>query len=171
MFTKTDIEHYFNVFKNENIFLIIAGFAAISTAMLFFFYFRTPWHRGFAIPLIVFGAMHCIAGYNNYEKTKSLRVRNTYGYDMNPAGLKTQELPRIKDVHKKTNIFIYINIFLLAAAVALFVYFRNKADESYYTGFATGLFLMTFITIGSSLYMQNKTRNYITGIEKFEIKN
>ena len=114
--------------------------------------------------------MHSIAGYNNFKKANPLKIRNTYGYDMNPVGLKTQELARVQDVYKKTIIFIYINAVLLLGAVTLFVYFKNKTEGKYYSGVAVSLFIMTFITLGASLFMQNKTRQYINGIETFVIK-
>ncbi len=171
MFNKTDIEYYFNCFKIENILLIAVGIISIVIAMFFLFKNTLAWHKGFAIPLIVFGTMHGIAGYNNYKKVNTLKIRNTYGYDMNPAGLKTQEFARVQDIYKKTAIFIYINTALLLGALVLLAYFKNKADGKYYSGVAVSLFIMTFITLGSSLFMQNKTRQYINGIKTFVIKS
>lgn len=167
MFTKTDIENYFTTFKTENLVLIILGGVAVLLAIFFFAYYKTPWHKGFAVPVIVFGMMHCIAGYTNYKKADALRVRNAYTYDMNPSGLRIQELPRLKEQHKTTNKFIYLNIGFLAAAVFLFVYFRNKPMSDHYSGVAAGLFIMAMITLCSSLFMQYKTQEYIKGIESF----
>lgn len=167
MFTKTDIEKYFVAFKTENLVLMILGAIAVLLAVFFFVYYKTLWHRGFAVPVIVFGMMHCIAGYTNYKKADVLRVKNTYTYDMNPSGLRIQELPRLKELHKTTNKFIYINIGFLVAAIALFVYFRKKPSGEHYMGVATGLFIMAVITLGSSFFMQYKTQGYINGIEAF----
>ena len=167
MFTKTDIEKYFIAFKTENLILMITGIVAVLIAIFFFVYYKTSWHRGFAVPVIVFGMMHCVAGYTNYKKADTLRVKNTYTYDMNPSGLRIQELPRLKALQKTTDKFIYINIGLLAAAVGLFFYFRNKPLGDHYSGVATGLFIMCIITLVSSLYMQQKTQGYIKGIEVF----
>lgn len=167
MFTKADIESYFTAFKTENLVLMILGAAAVLLAIFFFVYNKAAWQRGFAVPVLVFGMMHCVAGYTNYKKADALRVRNTYTYDMSPSELRIKELPRLKDLHKATNKFIFINIFFLAAAAGLFFYFRNKPLGAHYTGVAAGLSVMAAITIGSSLFMQHKTQGYINGIETF----
>lgn len=167
MFTKPDIENYFISFKTENLVLMILGAVAVLLAVFFFIYNKTAWHRGFAVPVLVFGMMHCIAGYTNYKKADALRVKNTYTYNMNPSGFRIQELPRLKDLHKTTNKFIYINIGFIIAAIVLFFYFKKHPMENHYRGVASGLFIMAIITLGSSFYMQQKTKGYIKGIENF----
>ena len=48
MFTKADIERYFNAEKNESLLFILLGVTAILLAFVFFFYLKTNWYKGFA---------------------------------------------------------------------------------------------------------------------------
>ncbi len=164
MFSKQDIAYYFSCFKNENIFLISAGLVAIVFALFFLFRKNAVWYKGLAVPLLVFGAMNCIAGYNNYRKAHALQVRNIYSYDMNPSGLQVQELNRVKEVYAQTSIFIYINLGLIAAAIIVLLFCRKKAGWEYYAGAATGVLIIVSTGIAASLFMQIKTRQYINGI-------
>lgn len=100
MFTKADIEKYFNAEKSESLLFIIIGIAAVGLALLFYFYLKSNWHKGFAIPLLVIGLLHVIAGTTVYKRCDEDRKRNVYAYDMNPGELKDKELPRMKKVNR-----------------------------------------------------------------------
>ena len=101
MFTKADIERYFNAEKNESLLFIIIGLTAILLAFVFFFYLKTNWHKGFAIPLLIVGMLHFVAGYTVYMRSDEDRKRNVYAYDMNPDELRNKEIPRMEKVNKK----------------------------------------------------------------------
>ena len=62
MLTKTDIERYFMAEKNESLLFISIGATAIAMAVLFFFYIKTDWCKGAAIPFLIVGLMHLVAG-------------------------------------------------------------------------------------------------------------
>ena len=93
MFSKTDIETYFNAEKGESLLFIIVGIAAIILAIIFFFVIKSNWYRGAAIPFVVVGMMHLIVGYTVYNRSDADRIRNTYAYDMNPSELKKKSCP------------------------------------------------------------------------------
>ena len=93
MLTKIDIEHYFIAEKSESLLFIIIGAAAIQLALVFFFYLKTKWYKGAAIPLLTVGLMHCVAGAVIYARSDQDRIRNLYAYDMNPGELQTMNCP------------------------------------------------------------------------------
>ena len=170
MFSKADIESYFTAFKNEQLFLMIIGAAALIVALLFFFWLKTPWYKGFALPLAVFAMLFCGAGFSNYKKTEPLRIRNVYNYDMHPEQLKIKELQRMKEVQQNTRVLIYVNAAIIIASFLIFLYFRKKEENEYYMGTASSLFLMACISVAIYLFMLNPGKAYAAGIEKFTEK-
>ena len=90
MFIKTDIEKYFNAEKAESWIFIAIGTAAIITAILFFFFLKTNFYKGAAIPLLLIGLLLGVVGYTVYKRSDDDRKRNVYAYDMNPSELKVE---------------------------------------------------------------------------------
>ena len=170
MFTKADMESYFTAFKNEQLFLMIFGSAALILALLFFFWLKTPWYKGFALPLAVFALLFFGAGFSNYKKTEPLRIRNVYNYDMHPEQLRIKELPRVKEIQQNTRVLIYVNATIIIGAFLIFLYFRQKKENEYYMGTAASLFLMASISVAIYLFMLSPGKVYAEGIEKFTEK-
>ena len=164
MFTKTNIEQYFVAFKNEQLFLIIVGSVAIIVAIVFFAGLKTQWYKGFALPLAVFAVLNIGAGFSNYKKTDTLKVRSVYNYDMHPELLKTKELPRIKEMNKNFTVLIYVNISIIFAAAFIFFYFKKKDENEYYLGVAASLFLVAVLSVVMYSIMKNRSNNYESGI-------
>jgi len=67
MFTKADIEKYFISEKSASFAIVIIGVVAIVLALVFFFYLKTNWYKGVAIPFIIIGLLHVTAGYTVYK--------------------------------------------------------------------------------------------------------
>ena len=170
MFTKQDIESYFTAFKNEQLLLMIPGGAALIVALLFYFWLKTPWHKGFALPLAVFAMLFCGAGFSNYKKTEQLRIRSVYNYDMHPEQLKIKELPRAKEVQQNMRVLIYLNASIIIASFLIFLYFRKKEENEYYMGTASSLFLMSSLSVAIYFFMLGPLKAYTAGIEKFTEK-
>ncbi len=167
MFTKDDIENYFTCYRNEQLFLIIFGGLALGTAILFYLRLKTPWYKGFALPLAVFALLLCSAGFSTYTKVHTLRVSAEYNYDMHPELLKTKELPRIRSVRKNLRILIGVNISILIVSLLIFLYFRKKDNDPYYRGTASSLFLMSAISIIMYALIVNSVTKFQRGIEKY----
>ena len=113
MFTKTDIEKYFNAEKRESWLFMAIGIAGIITAIVFFFFLKTNFCKGAAIPLLLVGLLLGVVGYSVYQRSDEDRKRNVYAYDMNPAELKEKELPRMKTVMKNFVLYRWVEIVLL----------------------------------------------------------
>lgn len=167
MFTKQDIENYFNAFKSQQIFLMAVGAVALIIAFLFYIRWKTAWHKGFALPLAVFAMLFLGAGFSNYKKTEPLRIRSIYNYDMHPELLKTKELPRMQELEKNINVLIDINITIIAATFFLYLYFRKKQGNEYYSGAAASLFLMGALSIAAYCIMIRSANKYSAGIGEY----
>ncbi len=167
MFSKTDIESYFTGFKHEQLFLIILGIVAFAVALIFYIALKTQWYRGFALPLAVFALIFAGAGYSNYTKVNSLRVRAVYNYDLHPEELKIKELKRVDEMRNNLNVLIYVNISIIIASFLIFLYFKNKTDNQYYMGMAASLFLMAAVSVTIYSVLKRNTNIYVSGIEKY----
>ena len=167
MFTKEDIEQYFNTFKNEQIFLIVLGSVALIVAVVFFAGIKTQWYKGFALPLAVFAIINLGAGVSNYNKADFLKVRNMYNYDLHPELLRTKELPRLKEMNQNFTVLIYVNISIIVAAAFIFFYFKKKDGNDYYIGVAASLFLVAVLSVAMYSMMKNRSKNYENGIMEY----
>lgn len=167
MFTKADIEKYFNAEKTQSLLFIIIGIAAILLALVFFFYLKTNWYKGFAIPFLLVGLLHLVVGYTVYKRCDAERKRNVYAYDMNPGELKTKEILRMEKVNKNFVIYRYIEIVLLLAGVGLFFYFRNNADKAFWAALAMGLAIEAAITLGADFIAEKRAHQYTSGIQSY----
>lgn len=167
MFTKTDIEKYFNAEKNESLLFIILGIMAIVLALVFFFYLKTSWCKGFAIPFLLVGLMHLIAGYTIYNRSDEDRKRNVYAYDMNPAELKDKEIPRMEKVNKNFVIYRYAEIALLLLGLGLFFYFRSNMDKSFWVGLGVALAIEAAVSVGADFFAEQRAGHYTVGIRSF----
>ena len=167
MFTKEDIEQYFNAFKNEQIFLMVLGAVALIVAIVFFVGLKTQWFKGFALPLAVFAIINLGAGVSNYKKADFLKVRNTYNYDLHPELLRTKELPRLKEMNQNYTVLIYVNISIIFAAAFIFFYFKKKDGHDYYMGMAASLFLVAVLSVAIYAVMKSRSKNYELGITEY----
>jgi uncharacterized membrane protein len=69
MFTKTDIEKYFNAEKSESLLFIVIGIVSIITAISFVIFLKTNFYKGAAIPLMAIGLLMGVAGFTVYNKS------------------------------------------------------------------------------------------------------
>ena len=101
MFTQADIENYYSAFKHAHLFLIILGSISLITAIIFYFWFKTAGHRGFAVTLFVSGLLFCTAGFGNFTSARPLSIRAAYNFDMHPELFRAKELARTTELQKK----------------------------------------------------------------------
>ncbi len=62
MFTKTDIEKYFTAEKQESLLFMLIGIAGIVAALILFFFLKTNFYKGAAIPLLLVGLLLGVVG-------------------------------------------------------------------------------------------------------------
>jgi hypothetical protein len=171
MFTKTDIEKYFTAEKSESLLFMIIGAVAIILAILFFFFLKTNWHRGAAIPFLVVGVMHLAVGYTVYKRSDADRLQNVYAYDMDPSSLKTKEIPRMETVSKNFLIYRYTEMALLLAGLGLFFYFKQDAGKTFWVGLGLALAIEAAVSLGADYFAESRAKTYIKGLKEFtEIK-
>jgi hypothetical protein len=167
MFTKTDIEKYFNAEKGESGVFMAIGIVGIIAAIILFFVIKTNFYKGAAIPLLLVGLLLGVVGYNVYKRSDGDRTRNVYAYDMNPGELKEKELPRMETVMKNFIIYRYTELALALIGIGLFFYFKNNIDKEFWKGFGAALTIMALLALSADYFAEKRGRVYIDGIKSF----
>lgn len=167
MFTKADIEKYFDAEKQESLLFFLIGLVGIIAAIIFFFFLKTSFYKGAAIPLLLIGLLLGLVGYTVYKRSDSDRQRNVYAYDMNPSELKEKELPRMKTVMKNFIIYRYTEIFLLLVGSALYIYFMKNSKNDFLRGFGLALAVMALLALVADYVAEKRGKVYTKGIESF----
>ncbi|MBI5372792.1 MAG: hypothetical protein HZA79_12285 [Sphingobacteriales bacterium] len=167
MFSKTEIESYFNAEKAESLVFLFIGIGGILTALVFFLWLKARFYTGAAIPLLLLGLLLGVVGYTVYKRSDSDRVRNVYAYDMNPAELKEKEIPRMKTVMRNFVIYRYTEIFLFLLGAALYIYFIRNFLHDFWRGFGLALALMALLALAADFFAEKRGREYLRGLESF----
>lgn len=167
MFSKTDIEKYFLAEKNAAIFFMLLGIISIIAALVMYFVMKTSWHRGFALPLLVIGLLQGVVGFTVYKRSDADRKNNVYAYDMSPEQLKNRELPRMEKVNKNFNLYMWVELLLLAAGIGLYFYSRNNVARIFWSGLGLALVLQAMISLGFDYFAQQRAKSYTKGLVDF----
>lgn len=167
MFQKTDIEKYFNAEKAESLLFLGIGIAAVIAALIFFFYLKTGFYKGAAIPLLLVGLLLGVVGYTVYVRSDDDRIRNVYAYDLNPGELKEKEIPRMETVMKNFTFYRYTEIALAVIGIGLFFFFREDETMVFWKGLGLGLFIMAVIALGADYFAEKRGAVYLKGVKSF----
>ena len=170
MFTKADIEKYFNAEKQESLLFMLIGVAGIIAAFVFFFFLKTNFHKGAAIPFMLVGLLLAMVGYIVYKRSDDDRIRNVYAYDMNPSQLKEKELPRMQTVMKNFVIVRWVEIFLFLVGAAFYVYFIRDFNNDFWRGLGLALAVMALIALTADYFAERRGKIYKKGIQSFTSK-
>lgn len=167
MFTKADIEKYFTAERQESLLFILIGVAGILAALIFFFFLKTNFYKGAAIPLFLIGCLLGTVGYTVYKRSDDDRKRNVYAYDLNPSDLKAKEIPRMVTVMKNFVIYRWVEIVLLVAGIVLYVYFSRYAVNPFWNGLGIGLAIMALLALSADYFAEKRGRVYLNGLRTF----
>jgi len=167
MFSKADIEKYFNAEKSESGLFMTTGIVGIVLAVIFFFFLKTEFYKGAAIPLVSVGLLLGIVGYTVYKRSDDDRKRNVYAYDMNPSELKEKEIPRMKTVMKNFILYRLIEIFLAAAGIGIYIYFIRDIKHDFWRGLGLGLAVMAILALTADYFAEKRGHVYLNGLISF----
>ncbi|TMI65648.1 MAG: hypothetical protein E6H07_06985 [Bacteroidetes bacterium] len=171
MFSKADIEKYFNAEKSESGLFMTIGIVAIVISIIFFFFLKTEFYKGAAIPLAAIGLLLGVVGYTVYKRSDNDRKQNVYAYDMNPSELKEKEIPRMQTVMKNFILYRWIEIVLAAAGVGLYFYFIRDIKHDFWRGLGIGLAVMALLALTADYFAEKRGHAYFKGLISFTTKN
>lgn len=167
MFTKGDIEKYFTGEKQESLLFILIGVAGVLAAMVFWFFLKTGFYRGAAIPLLLVGLLLAVVGFTVYLRSDDDRKRNVYAYDLAPADLKQKEIPRMELVMKNFVIYRWVELFLLLAGTGLYIYATRNGTGDFWRGLGAGLALMALLALTADYFAEKRGHVYLAGLKRF----
>ncbi len=167
MFSKADIEKYFNAERSESWVFMAIGIAGILAAIVFFFFIKTNLYKGAAIPFLVIGLLLGAVGFTIYKRSDADRMRNVYAYDMNPSELKEKEIPRMQTVIKNFIVYRWVEIILFLTGAALYIYFIRDIRHDFWRGFGLALALMAFLALTADYFAERRGHVYLNGLKSF----
>ena len=171
MFTKNNIEKYFDGEKDESRVFLFIGITGLLISLFFLLYGTNRFYMGAAIPLAVIGLLLAMVGYTIYKRSDNDRIRNVYAYDMNPAELKEKEIPRMKTVMRNFVIYRYTELFLLALGIGLYIYFIRDFNNDFWRGFGLALAVMALIALTADFFAEQRGKEYLKGLEEYCARN
>ena len=170
MFTKTDIEKYFTAEKSESLVFVFIGIAAVILAIVFFFFLKSNFYKGIALPLFLIAIIQITVGYTVYKRSDSDRQRNVYAYDLNPSELKGKEVPRMEKVNKNFVLYRWIEIALLITGLVLIFLYRSDPARSFLYGIGVGIAIQAFIGLSADYFAEARAKEYTKGLKEFTQK-
>jgi hypothetical protein len=170
MFTKADIEKYFNAEKAGSWMFISIGIAAVIAAIVFFFFIKSNVFKGAAIPFLLIGLIMGIIGFTVYLRSDADRLRNVYAYDMNPSHLKDSEMPRMEKVMKNFVVLRWVEIVLFLTGAALYIYFIRDIHNDFWRGLGLALVVMAVLALTADYFAEKRGHIYLTGLKSFVSK-
>ena len=165
MFSKADVEKYFVAEKSESLLFIIIGLAAIVMAVVFFFWLKTPFYKGAAIPLLVIAILQITVGYTVYSRSDKQRIVIAYKMDLNPSAIQQNEMPRMEKVMKNFVLFRWVEIALLVIGLICFFIYRNETAKTFYCGLGMALAVQSAVMLAADYSAESRGRVYLEGMK------
>lgn len=167
MLNKTEIERYFTAEKQIGILFLVIGVLALGAALFLYFSNKTPFYKGFSIPVVLFSIVFLYAGFSLYRNADPLRINNVYAFDMKPNEIGEKELPRMQKLMKDLAIYRLIEIGSLVAGVLILLIFRSKPNMSGFYGFGVALAITAVVSHGLDFVAKKNARDYAAKVEAF----
>ena len=167
MLTKEAIEKYFLAEKAESCVFMAIGITGMLLSVIAFFFLKTSFYKGAAIPLLLIGLLLGIMGFTVYKRSDKDRIRNVYALGMNPGELKEKELPRMEVVMKNFVVYRYVEIVLALLGIALFFYFNKNEAQSFWKGVGIALAIMAMLVLTADYFAEKRGNVYVSQLKDF----
>ena len=164
---KGEIEKYFMAEKQESLIFCLIGIAALLVAAGFFFFWKTNFSKGAAIPLLIIGLLQAIVGYAVFARSDEQRISNVYAADMNPGKLSNEELPRMRTVTKSFVVYRLVEISFILAGILLVIIFNGPPSRSFFSGLGLSLAIQSLLMLGADSLAAKRAGIYRKQLEIF----
>jgi ABC-type Fe3+-siderophore transport system permease subunit len=164
--SKNDISKYFTAEKNESYIFLLVGVVGVVLGLIFFFYNKTPFYKGMAIPMALVGLLLATVGYNVLVRSPKDIERVTFQLENEPVKIKTEEQPRMEVVMKNFITYRYTEIALAIIGIVLFFFFRNNATQQFWAGLGMGLCIMAILALTADYFAEQRGHLYNNKIKE-----
>jgi hypothetical protein len=166
MFTKADVEAYFNAEKQAGLLFLMAGIVAVLLALFLLFSRKQQWSKGAAWPFLVVGLLMSVVGYSVFSKSDAQRKDIVYKMDMNTDAIATKEIPRMEKVMVNFAYYRYAEIAFLLTGLMLFIVFRNQPTRAWWTGLGLSLAFMAAVALIADGFAERRGSGYVKGLKE-----
>lgn len=158
----TAIHHYFNGERNESVLFIVVGILLMLFASYFFFFTKTPFWRGVAIPLALVAVLEMIVGYTIFMRSPKDLARVEYFATHEPNQLQQKELPRMETVMRNFVLYRGIEIGLLLLAI---IVMYTGSSYTFWKGIGLGLFIQVSLVLCLDFFAEKRGHFYINYLQ------
>ncbi len=156
------IEKYFNAEKSESALFILVGLIAICVALYFILKLKQSFYVGMAIPLMAVALIQITVGTTVYIRSPKDIVRVNDILQKNKSAIQTEEIPRMHAVMKNFGIYKWIEIFLLLAGIAIFIFLPPM---SFWKGIGLGLLIQAGFMLLLDFFAERRGEEYLNYLQ------
>lgn len=172
MFQQRDLNfiyEYFIAEKQESLWFIIMGTAAILGAIACWFFIKSnaAFYKGAAIPFFAIGLIQLVVGYTVYSRADVQKKDIAYNIGLEPVSfVKQTELPRMEKVMNNFIIYRWVEIaFIITALVLIFIY-RLNPGKSFWYGLGFALCIQAVVLLAADYFAEKRGKIYSKELRK-----
>ncbi len=168
MFQHNDLSFiykYFSGEKQESLLFIIIGLLGVAASIIFFFFIKTSFYKGLALPAFAIGLMLCIVGFTVYTRSDKQAKDISYNIGIDASNyIKQTELPRMEKVMKNFVAYRWIEICLMLFGIVLFFYLKNDETKSFLIGVGISLAIIALLGLAADFFAEKRGKVYLTNL-------
>jgi hypothetical protein len=165
MKSKQFISTYFKSEQIESLMLLGIGMITLTEALYFLWGFDfSPFYKGMSWPLLLIALAEIGFGASIYFRSL-LDIRKVEMYFReDPSKLKTEELPRMKQLMRNYVIYRWAQSALCIVGVFLIIGMNSTSD--FWMGVGAGLWFQAGVMLVSDYFAERRGAVYIQGLEE-----
>ena len=160
------ITNYFTQEKIESLFFIMIGIVAISFSLINWFLIKYSFYKGLAYPLLIIGVIQLSVGTVVYTRTPKDIVRVEHSVQAEQFKIKTEELPRMKEVLQNFTIYKWIEVAFILVGISLFFLCKNS-NRVFWKGLGLGLMIQASLMFTLDTVAEKRAAIYVNYLQTF----
>ncbi len=170
MFGKTDIEKYFAAEKTTSLWIMILAGLIFLASFSIWLTQKSAFSKGLMIPTGLLLVLALIVGSTVYKRSDNDRKEMVYAFDMNPAKIQDQEIPRMEKVNGRFKTFLVIELILVVAGGVLIFLYYNKALSEFLYGLGMGLLIAGLAALTLDYFASIRSTKYLEGLKTIKAR-
>ena len=160
------ITNYFTQEKIESLFFIMIGIVAISFSLINWFLIKYSFYKGLAYPLLIIGVIQLSVGTVVYTRTPKDIVRVEHSVQAEQFKIKTEELPRMKEVLQNFTIYKWIEVAFILIGISLF-FLCKSSNTAFWKGLGLGLMIQASLMFTLDTVAEKRAAIYVNYLQTF----
>jgi tetrahydromethanopterin S-methyltransferase subunit B len=102
-----------------------------------------------------------------HSRADQQRSDSVYCYDLDPAKLRNEEVPRMEKVMKNFAVYRWMEIGIAIGGLLLIMFFRTNPERALWYGLGVGLVVMALIALVLDFFAEKRGWEYLDGLKSF----